>query len=182
MIENIQREQLNLQETAAGVAAMYDNYGNQKRVAEELGKSIPWVSKMVTVARGLSGSAYELLALNATSDIELLGIVTRIEELTNSFPRLDHLVQCIIDGKAGRKEAQELLTELKSELNEVNESSEISGDLEKPLGSVEILKLIVLELNNVIMASIMNLDDSKRLNALESYRLNLDIFKKNNCK
>jgi ParB family transcriptional regulator, chromosome partitioning protein len=128
LVENLQREQLNLQDTAAGISALYDQYKSQATVAKMLGKSVPWVSKMVGVHKRLGVKATEVLALGVTSDIELIMLISSMEDLPNEFPRLDDLIHKVIQGYAGRSDAKalqkELLEEIESEPDEQEKEDE----------------------------------------------------------
>lgn len=127
LVENLQRQDLSLEETAAAVDALYKRFGKMSDVAKTLSKSMPWVSKMVAVANKLGKYATELLAGGHTQDVELLTTLTRAEELDNSYPRVEQLTEEIKQNKAGRKEVQELYDLLKREL-ENPPTAEDGGD------------------------------------------------------
>lgn len=83
LIENIQRQALDLADTAAGVHALYVEHGVTAVVAEMLGKSTSWVSKMLTVtAPGKSTNAQHLLKWDRLHDLELAYLLCRVETLS----------------------------------------------------------------------------------------------------
>jgi ParB/RepB/Spo0J family partition protein len=91
-VENLQRENLSLGDTADGVAALMEHYKTPKGVAQALGKSPAWVSKHMSVTR-LSPVVREILDEGKTEDPEiLLGLDkiarTRSDEALKAFKRL----------------------------------------------------------------------------------------------
>lgn len=116
LIENIQREDLTLAETAAGVRALFDQLGEQKKVAAALNKSASWVSKHLSVSLNLSWQAASLLNDGITDDLELIQTVDKLARMHHKwYPRGGKLLDQIKEGKAGRKEARELLQVFKDE-------------------------------------------------------------------
>lgn len=118
IVENLQRADLSLEETAAGIDALYKRFGKMSDVCKAVSKSMPWVSKMVAVANKLGKYATELLAGGFTQDVELLTVLTRAEALENSWPRVELLTEEIKKKKAGRAEVIALYDELQAELAE----------------------------------------------------------------
>lgn len=116
LIENIQREELSLAETAAGVLQLYETHKAQKPIAEMLGKSVPWVSKHLAAATKLSYQADRLLKMGEIEDLDLLMTLDQIDRIGKWFPRGVSLVEKIIAKKAGRTEARALLAEVRKEI------------------------------------------------------------------
>lgn len=115
LIENVQREELSLAETGAAIKALYDEHKTQKKLCELLGKSPAWVSKRMAFAHGLGYRTEELLKTGATDDLELLLIMNELEKpvWNGWFTEVRDLFLAVHDGKAGRKEARELMASLK---------------------------------------------------------------------
>jgi ParB/RepB/Spo0J family partition protein len=112
--ENIQREQLNLSELATAVRRLFDKHGNLAKVGEIVKKSPSWVSKHLALSYPeFSHTAKYLLTVGFTNDLELLHTVNQIEKTGTVWNKLSQLVDNIKSGKAGRKEARELLAEAK---------------------------------------------------------------------
>lgn len=118
LVENIQREELNLADTAKAVQTLYQKHQALKPIAALLGKSLPWVSKHLSAANKLNWAGEQLLKSGKTEDLELILTVNAIYETGKYFPKGQDLVKQIEKGKAGRKEARELLDQLKTEVNE----------------------------------------------------------------
>lgn len=114
LIENIQREELSLADTAAGILQLYERHKALAPVAQIVNKSLSWVSKHLSAATKLSYRAKQLLD-EGCEDLETLLTVTQIEPLPGAWPRIDNLADKIAQGKAGRKEARALLEELRKE-------------------------------------------------------------------
>ena len=114
LIENIQREDLNLQELAAAVRRLFDKHGDLAKVADVVKKSKSWVSKHLALSYPeFSHTAKYLLMSGVTQDLELLHAVNQIEKTRSLYWELSNLVDQIKAGKAGRKEARELLAKAK---------------------------------------------------------------------
>lgn len=118
LVENVQREELNLADTAKAVQALYEKHQALKPIAALLGKSLPWVSKHLSAANKLNWAGQRLLDSGKTEDLELILTVNAIYETRKYFPKGTDLVKQIEKGRAGRKEARELLDQLKAEVNE----------------------------------------------------------------
>lgn len=131
LIENIQREQLSLAETAAGVLQLYETHKAQKPIAELLGKSVPWVSKHLAVATKLSYQADRLLKNGDIEDLDLLMTLDQIDRLYKWLPHGDELVEKIKQKKAGRAEARALLVELRKDIEKTAQQRKESQKKEK---------------------------------------------------
>lgn len=113
LIENIQREELSMHDTAAAVSRLVKKHGALQPVAALLGKSVPWVSKQITASEKLG--YYTQQAAGEINDLETLLVMNQIEKLGKWFPRGMNLAEKIGKGKAGRQEARELLAKMKEE-------------------------------------------------------------------
>lgn len=116
LVENIQREELSLAETAAGVLQLYERLQAQKPVAEILGKSVPWVSKHLAVATKLSWQASSMLEDGHTEDLDLLLTMDQLFRLPVNTERIYDLKRRIVAKEAGRTEARELLATMRKEI------------------------------------------------------------------
>lgn len=114
LAENIQREQLNLSELAAAVRRLFDKHGNLAKVGEIVKKSPAWVSKHLALSYPeFSYTAKYLLTSGYTNDLELLHVINQIDKTNTVYAKLQNLLDQIKQGKAGRKEARDLLAEAK---------------------------------------------------------------------
>lgn len=127
LIENIQREDLSLKDTAAGVLMLYEKHKALAPVAQIVQKSLSWVSKHLSVATKLSYNAQRLMEDGVTEDLELLMTVSQIENMPNAWPRGSELVGKIEEKKAGRKEARALLEQLRAEVEEAKKERKGKG-------------------------------------------------------
>ncbi len=116
LVENIQREELSLLETAAAIAHLYEKHQALKPIAQLTGKSLPWVSKHLTLNKSISWRASQLLAGGHTDDLELILIVSQLDRMQCDRKQMQQLLQDIEQGKAGRTEARALLTEIKQKI------------------------------------------------------------------
>jgi ParB/RepB/Spo0J family partition protein len=78
LIENIQREELSLADTAAGVLQLYEKHKTLEPIAKIVGKSVPWVSKHLAAARSLNWQVAALLDAGRTEDLDLLLTLNQI--------------------------------------------------------------------------------------------------------
>lgn len=115
LVENIQREELSVLETAAAVKQLYDKHQALKPIAALTGKSLPWVSKHLAASTRLGWRARMLLDSGKTEDLELALTISQIEALAWGQTQ-QQLVQQIEQGKAGRTEARELLAKIKEKI------------------------------------------------------------------
>ena len=132
LAENIQREQLNLSELAAAVRRLFDNHGDLAKVADVVKKSKSWVSKHLALSYPeFSHTAKYLLMSGVTQDLELLHAVNQIEKTRSLYWELSNLVDQIKAGKAGRKEARDLLAKAK-ERKEADKAAEKKQQRARP--------------------------------------------------
>lgn len=109
LAENIQRADLSLSEEAAAIEKLYSSVGSVSQVATRLHKSVSWVSKRLSLSRGLGYEAAALMAEQVTEDIELLQTVDKLAKATPGTNSAWALSQKIRKGEAGREEAREAL-------------------------------------------------------------------------
>jgi ParB/RepB/Spo0J family partition protein len=84
LVENLHREGLSLKDTAAGVRALYDEHHSARLVADMLGKSAPWVSKMLSLTAEAGGRITQsLIAQDAIPDLECAYLLSIIERRTD---------------------------------------------------------------------------------------------------
>jgi ParB family chromosome partitioning protein len=115
LVENIQREELSLKDTAAGILALYEKHKALAPVATLVGKSVPWVSKHITAATKLKYHTAMLLEKGEVEDLELLLILSQIEGGPMGWKHIDEIIEAIREKKAGRTEARALLEQLRTE-------------------------------------------------------------------
>lgn len=120
LIENIQREELTIAETAAAIKSLYEEHKSQKKLCEILGKSPAWVSKRMAFAHGLGYRTEHLLKDGITDDLELLLIMNELEKpgWSGYFTEVRDLFQAVQEGTAGRKEAREVMATVKKKTEE----------------------------------------------------------------
>lgn len=109
LAENIQRADLSLSEEAAAIEKLYAKVGSVSVVATRLHKSVSWVSKRLSLSRGLGFEAAALMAERVTEDIELLQTVDKVAKATPGTNSAWALCQKIRKGEAGREDAREVL-------------------------------------------------------------------------
>jgi ParB/RepB/Spo0J family partition protein len=114
LAENIQREELSLADTAKRIRKLYDREGKIDLVASIVKKSKSWVSKHLAVTcPDFDWKARKLLDEGKTDDLELLNTLSAIDKL--DYQEAMTLYKKIEGGKAGRKEAREILARVKKE-------------------------------------------------------------------
>lgn len=137
LAENIQREDLSLQDTAAAVRKLYKQLKSVNAVAEYCSKSKPWVSKHLAIANGLKGYAAHLLEDGITEDMEILKAVAKIEELTPGTNTAWALCEKLRAGTAGRTAAREVLAAAKDAADPVKRAEREAKQEEKYRADVE---------------------------------------------
>jgi ParB/RepB/Spo0J family partition protein len=118
LVENIQREELSLADTAAGVLRLYERHQSLKAVAAIVQKSLPWCSKYLAAATKLSYEAAWMLTQGMTEDLDLVLTMNQIQQTGKWYPRGSALRDKIQDGQAGRKEARALLAQIREEIEQ----------------------------------------------------------------
>lgn len=109
LAENIQRADLSLQEEADAIARLYEKEKSVVIVGKIVHKSVAWVSKRLSLSRGLGHYASALMADGITEDIELLQAVDKLEKVTGGSNATWALCEKIRRGEAGREDAREAL-------------------------------------------------------------------------
>lgn len=113
-IENLQRENLALADTADGVGQLLQHYKSPKAVAKALGKSPAWVSKHLSVTR-VCASVRAILNEGLTQDAEIVLGLDKIARMkaTDAFPTLNALVRDVEAGTITREKVRLALQRLK---------------------------------------------------------------------
>jgi ParB family chromosome partitioning protein len=114
-IENLQREDLTLADTAEGVAKLIEHYKTPAAVAKILGKSAAWVSKRAGVLKA-HADVRAVLMEGLTDDAELLLTLSQIRKLPDAagMPTFERLVNGLRAGTTTRTSARDALTKLKN--------------------------------------------------------------------
>lgn len=143
LVENIQREQLSLADTADAVRQLLTLHKKPATVAAIVSKSQSWVSKHLTLtAPGFSDDVRQLLESGATEDLELLVTLNQIAKQPESDDVLRRLVGDVVTNEAGRKEARATLARLKArdEPSDEEPEDEEAEDDDTPAGHSFTLK------------------------------------------
>ena len=115
IIENIQRENLGLQETAQAVRQMLALHGKPATVAEKLKKSKAWVSKHLSItAPNFPSEIAAMLADGTCEDLETLITLGQIAKHPDGGALLPRLMTDVTEGRAGRTKIREALDALKN--------------------------------------------------------------------
>lgn len=122
LAENIQREELNLADTAAAVRRIYNHSQSVTETAAKVRKSKSWVSKHLAIANGLNPQAAKLLTDGITEDLETLKAVSDLEPLATGTNSVWALCENIRAGKAGRTEARERLAAAKDAADPIKQA------------------------------------------------------------
>jgi len=117
LVENVQRVDLSLSELAAALRSLADQGKTLSEICTIVKKSKSWVSKHLAASIDKLGYyTRQLLEQEGTEDLELVLTINQIEKTGKWYPRGTQLVDKIIEGKAGRQEARDLLAAMKEEL------------------------------------------------------------------
>lgn len=131
LAENIQREDLNLADTATAVRKIYDRCGSVTETAAKVRKSKSWVSKHVAAScPDLRHQAKEILEGGFSEDLEIILLLDKLQAL--DWYGCRQLCEKIKKGEAGRQTARETYEKAKAEKerrdaeNEAHNSPEIA--------------------------------------------------------
>jgi ParB/RepB/Spo0J family partition protein len=129
-VENLQRENLGLADTADGVAALLKHYKTPKAVATALGKSTAWVSKHMAVTR-LTPVVREIIDEGKTEDMEILLGLDKIARTPSNeaIKAFERLLDGFINGSTTRATVRIALAALKQPKNVTKDGGE--GDDEE---------------------------------------------------
>lgn len=116
MVENIQRAQLTLSETAAGVRALAELHGNAAALCPILHKSKSWVSKhLALTSPRFNSDVRALMDDGTTEDLELLHSLNQLAHKAPDPQTLPGALRKVRAGKLGREGARQLLAQLGDE-------------------------------------------------------------------
>jgi ParB/RepB/Spo0J family partition protein len=129
IIENIQRENLGLLETAQAVRSMLALHGKPATVAEKLKKSKAWVSKHLAItAPQFPVDIAALLQDGKCEDLETLITLGQIIKHPNGGAILPRLITDVTEGRAGRTKVREALEALKNASQDETPDDEGEGE------------------------------------------------------
>lgn len=163
-IENLQRVDLNLADTAEGVATLVAEHKNAKTVAKLLGKSPAWVSKHASIAK-LHPMTRALLDEELTADPEILLAMDKIRRLNvSAFERLGAELQMGTLTRAGvRRELDNLRAQIddQDDQDDDEEEDDAGGDA-KPADKTKYGKLeLALEPARKLLAALRYAQEHK---------------------
>ena len=142
LAENLQRENLNLSETAAAVRILADMNGGAAGVTKVVNKSKAWISKhLALTSPRLTPEVRGMLDNGQSQDLELLLAMDQIAKHADGKPVFTRLANRLANGALTRAEARDALTKLKADPSEVDpdageEEDDEGGALENPKKSV----------------------------------------------
>lgn len=115
IIENVQRENLSLHETAKAVRQMLAVFGKPVDVSRKLGKSKAWVSKhMALTSPSFNAEVKSLMDDGACNDVELLNALNQVAKQPNGGSALPSLIAGVREGRVGRGHVRDVLEGLKA--------------------------------------------------------------------
>jgi ParB family chromosome partitioning protein len=128
-IENLQRENLSLADTADGVAALLKHYKTPKEVCKALGKSPAWVSKHLSMTR-LTDVVKTVLLTGITEDAELLLCLDQVARTKGEAAQatLERLLDGLEQGTTTRTTARAALAALKAPTPDGEPAGEEAGE------------------------------------------------------
>lgn len=113
LAENIHREDLGLEDKARAVQELYEQLGSMQAVADTVKKSKAWVSKLVAIAKGLGYWAKKILEEGISEDMEVLGLVEKIDAMSYGTNRCWSIYENLKSGVYHRADLQRVLKEIK---------------------------------------------------------------------
>lgn len=115
LTENLQRENLNLADTADAVRKLADLYGKPAEIAKRVNKSPAWVSKhLMLTSPKFDARVRTLLDSGATEDVELLNTMNQIAKHKEAEPMLRRLLDDVANNRAGRQKVRDALDQIKA--------------------------------------------------------------------
>jgi ParB/RepB/Spo0J family partition protein len=115
LVENIHRTDLNLHDTAQGVRALYDEHRSARLVGEMLGKSAPWVSKMLAITAEATGTQTQsLLAADELPDLECAYLLATIERRVD-LKAIQEIIKWLKGASAPRNYLRSVIKRLDAE-------------------------------------------------------------------
>lgn len=115
LAENLQRENLNLADTADAVRKLFQTYKKAGEVAKRVHKSASWVSKHLALTRpDFDQAVHTLMESNTVQDIEILHTLNQIAKHKNSkAPKvLNGFLTRAVNEQLSRADVREALTKL----------------------------------------------------------------------
>lgn len=144
LVENLQREQLSLSETAEAVRSLLALHGKPKTVAEKLNKSSAWVSKHLSLtAPSFPAEARDLMTEGVCQDLETLITLGQIaKQGAAGKVALATMVNGLKAGQIGREKVRDTLNALKAanapEEQDDEGDGEREGEGDEPTGRATI--------------------------------------------
>lgn len=124
LAENIQREELSLMDTAAGIRKLFNREKNLGKVAALVNKSKPWVCKHLALTmEDMSQHAKALMRDGATEDMEILNLVSKVDRDFGSYEAFEMAKQ-IRAGEMNRTKARQYAKDLKDDAEHDKELQE----------------------------------------------------------
>jgi ParB/RepB/Spo0J family partition protein len=115
LVENIHRQDLNLHDTAQGVRALYDEHRSARLVGEMLGKSAPWVSKMLALTAEATGTQTQrLIAADELPDLECAYLLATIERRVD-LKGIQEVIESLKEASAPREYLRSFIKRLDAE-------------------------------------------------------------------
>ena len=127
LVENLQREQLSLHETAQAVRTLLALHGKPALVADQLKKSKAWVSKHLTLtAPSFHNDVRALLLDGACNDLETLLTLGQVaKQGAEGQVALAVLINGIREGQIGRQKVRDALDKLKANRQQELDSPDV---------------------------------------------------------
>lgn len=115
VIENIQRENMTLADTARAVRLLATIHDKPAKVCEIVGKSQAWVSKHLTITSSRVPTAVaQMLDSGIVSDLETLLLLIQIDKQPGSTETMARMIRIADAGNMNRQIARDALARLKA--------------------------------------------------------------------
>lgn len=132
IVENIQRENLNLADTCRGVRDMLAMLGKPAEVQRQLNKSSAWVSKhLAPTGPGFNQQVRDLIVDGQCQDIEMALTLNQIAKHPKGSTLVAHLIAQVQAGLIGRAKVRATLEQLKAPTEPDNEDGDEGGEGEE---------------------------------------------------
>lgn len=131
IVENIQRENLNLADTCRGVRDMLAMVGKPAAVQKQLNKSSAWVSKHLSpTGPGFNAEVRDMIAEGTLQDIETALVLNQIAKHANGGETFAKLIEAAKADQLSRGEARQALNALKNATADEGEAESEDGESE----------------------------------------------------